>query len=127
MEIVLGYDFNKNEIITNKEKNVNQVEKNILEQIANYLSLSDYNIVANSDDYTTLEYKEYDIVRLKYSQRTKWISIFMTNNDKKENIDNVLFDAQKNKKQLLWKSIITDDIDIYLNFIKNKCSEIDKI
>lgn len=127
MGIQIGFDFNTNKIIKNEEHIINDSEKDILTKIAIDLSLNNYNIFSNTDDYTTLQYKEYDIARIKYTDRTKWIEIFLTKEDKKNNIDNILFETQKNKNKLFWKSIINDEISIYYNFIKNKCNEIDNM
>lgn len=121
----IGFDFLNNKIIKDEGKEKNITEENLLLQIVKDLDLKKYDIVNNSDDYTTLTYKEYDIVRLKYTDSAKWISICLCKNDKKNNIDNILFKTQKNKNQLFWKSIITDNISVYYEFIKNRCNEID--
>lgn len=125
MNIKIGFDFKNNNIIKNENKEKNNIEKDLLLQIVKELNINDYDIVKKSDDYTTLTYKEYDVVRLKYSDSAKWISICLCKNDKKNNIDNILFKTQKNKNQLFWKSIITDNISVYYEFIKNRCNEID--
>lgn len=123
MSIHIGYDFNKKEIITNF-KTINMKENEILEKIAKDIKIDNYVIINNSTDYTTLKYKDYDLVRLKYTESSKWISLFLTKEDKNNNINNILFDAQKNKNQLFWKSNINSDIDIYYSFIKNKYNEL---
>lgn len=123
MSIHIGYDFNKKEIITNF-KTINMKENEILEKIAKDIKIDNYEIINNSTDYTTLKYKDYDLVRLKYTESSKWISLFLTKEDKNNNINNNLFDAQKNKNQLFWKSNINSDIDIYYSFIKNKYNEL---
>ena len=78
--------------------------------------LSDYKdklkIVNNTDSYTTLQYNEMDLIRLKYSDNTKWITIFIPPKFKNEYIDNELFITQKNKNQLHWKSILNDKSDL---------------
>lgn len=128
MSIKIGYDFNNNKLIAEseftKERIKNDDENTILSKIATDLKISNYEIVNNSDDYTTLKYKEYDLIRLKYTDRSKWISLFLTKEDRDSNIDNPLFEVQKNKKQLFWKSFITQDIDIYYPFIKHRYEEI---
>ena len=128
MSIKIGYDFNNNKLIAEseftKERIKNVDENTILSKIATDLKISNYEIVNNSDDYTTLKYKEYDLIRLKYTDRSKWISLFLTKEDRDSNIDNPLFEVQKNKKQLFWKSFITQDFDIYYPFIKHRYEEI---
>lgn len=78
--------------------------------------LSDYKdklkVVNNTDSYTTLQYNEMDLIRLKYSDNTKWITIFIPPKFKNEYIDNELFITQKNKNQLHWKSILNDKSDL---------------
>lgn len=71
-----------------------------------------FSIVKNSKDYTTLKYKAFDIIRLKYSPTSKWIKIFMTPDNKKQYINNHLFDLQKRKNELYWKGIIEEEKDI---------------
>lgn len=69
-------------------------------------------VVSNTDDYTTLQYDEMDLMKLKYSDNAKWITIFVAPKIKKDYIDNELFITQKNKNQLHWKSFIKSDADL---------------
>ena len=65
------------------------------------------NITKNSDSYTTITYTSHevhDIVRFKLTDKTMWVSVFMTKENATNNITNPIFEAQKNKKQLYWKS-----------------------
>lgn len=128
MSINIGYDFKNNKPIVEsdftRERTKNNDEIELLNKIATDLGIVNYEIVNNSDNYTTLKYKEYDLVRLKYTTRTKWISIFLSKEERNSNIDNPLFDAQKNKNQLFWKSTINQDIDIYYPFIEKYYKEI---
>lgn len=84
MNMKIGFDFKNNNIIKNENKEKNITEENLLLQIVKELNIKDYDIVKNSDDYTTLTYKEYDIVRIKYTDSAKWISICLCKNDKKK-------------------------------------------
>ena len=57
----------------------------------------DLKIVHNSSDYTTLKYKEYDIIRFKYGYsgyKGKWVKIFIVPKVKKKYLDNPLFKEQ---------------------------------
>ena len=131
MEINIGYDFNDNKFITGKEKIIRDKEKQILEIIIDSLKekfeKDNFKIEAKSDDYLTLLYKNGDIVRIKYSDRSKWISIFIPPKYKKEFENDILFETQKNKNQLFWKSKITDNnIDKYLKYITIACLETQK-
>ena len=123
MSINIGYNFKNNEFINNL-KTININELNILNQIAKDIGIENFELVNNSEDYTTLKYNDYDLIRLKYTDNAKWISIFLTKEDKSLNIDNILFAAQKNKNQLFWKSDINGDLSVYYSFIKNKYNEL---
>ena len=126
MEIHIGYDFIKNEFIKNKEIPQNEFEYKMLNTIIKELNLNNAVINNNTTDYTTLNYKGIDIVRIKYTDRSKWISIYLTDDDKKEYYDSSLFEIQKNKNQFQWKSKINNDnIEQYYKFIKNRCNFID--
>lgn len=78
--------------------------------------LSDYKdkmqVVSNSGNYTTLKYGDFDLIRLKYNDNTKWITIFIPPKYKNDYIDSDLFITQKNKNQLHWKSLINDKTDL---------------
>lgn len=128
MSIEFGYDFNNDRIITKKEIPINNIEVSMLEKIINDLNLKDAVVNTNTTDYTTLNYKLRDIVRLKYTDKSKWISVYLTDSDKKEYIDSPLFEAQKNKNKFQWKSKLeNDDLKKYYIFIKNRCNFIDEI
>lgn len=133
MKITLGYDFEKKEIITEKRENeINLNEKMILESIIenleNEFNKSNFSIVASTTNYLTLKYKEYDIARIKYTNKSKWISVFIVNKDLRSQYENnKLFETQKNKKQLHWKSILSnEDISDYLKILRVACEDINK-
>lgn len=67
-----------------------------------------FKYVKPSNDYTTIQYKDYDFVRLKYTNNAKWIKIPMSTEMKKKYKDNSLFDAEENKNKVMWKSNIKD-------------------
>lgn len=132
MEINIGYDFNDNKFIAGKEKIIHNKEKQILEIIIDSLKekfgKDNFKIEAKSDDYLTLLYKNGDIVRIKYSDRSKWISIFIPPKYRKEFENDMLFETQKNKNQLFWKSTITENnIGKYLKYITIACLETQKL
>lgn len=98
-----------------KESNSYDTEVDILTDfIESYLS--DYkdklDIVSNCDKYTTLKYGDYDLIRLKYSDNTKWLTIFINPKMKEDFENSELFISQKNKNQLHWKSILSDRTDL---------------
>lgn len=121
----IGYDFINNKIIDN-EKVVNENEKSILEDICNHLECdsNDLKIVANSTDYTTLQYKDVDIVRVKNTNATQWIKIRISNTDFKNEKENSLFMLQNNKNESMWKCSIYD-IDNLYPFINRAIEMID--
>lgn len=130
MEIKIGYDFNNNDFRFTDEKEINEDEYNILNSIKKELSgffdASNFKIVKNSDDYSTLQYKNIDIARIKYTDRAKWISIFISGECKKDNINNPLFSKEKNKNKVHWKSDLeNNNISIYMPFLKKSCIKID--
>lgn len=92
--------------------------------------LTDYkdklHIVSNSSSYTTLRYGIMDLIRLKYSEKAKWLTIFMPPKVNKEYIDNDLFTNQKNKNQIHWKSFIDDSSELS-NFVEICLKDIDFI
>lgn len=130
MEIKIGYDFNNNDFRFTDEKEINEDEYNILNSIKKELSgffdANNFKIVKNSDDYSTLQYKNIDIARIKYTDRAKWISIFISDECKKDNINNPLFSKEKNKNKVHWKSDLeNNNISIYMPFLKKSCIKID--
>lgn len=127
MSIKIRYDFEKNKVITDTETTVNNFEYSLLQKIINELDLTDAIINNNTTDYTTLNYKGFDIVRIKYTNKSKWISIFLSDEDKKIYNNSALFEAQKKKTQLHWKSKLYDDnLEPYYQLIRNRCLIIEK-
>lgn len=118
-------------ITENKENKNFNIEMNILEyiirQIANSVDKESLNIVSKCNDYTTLCYKEHDIVRLKCSDKSKWIKVFIFKENKEQYINSELFVNQKNKNEYMWKGSFNDmdDIDNYLDIINYHCKRID--
>lgn len=93
-------------------------EEEILEE---YIKNFDYDlkIVHNSDNYTTVQYKDYDLFRLKFGIG-KWVEICMPTKIKKKYIDNPLFVAEPNKNRVFWKARIDkpEDLDNFIDIIK---------
>lgn len=121
----IGFDFNKGTIISSGDKPQNEDENRIIYAILDKLDVDTEmcKIEKNSTDYTTLKYKQYDLLRIKYTNGAKWIKILMANKElKNEYMDNPLFEVQKNKNEIMWKSTINnidDYIDILNKVIKN--------
>lgn len=95
----------------------------------NNVDTSTVKLMNKSEDYITLvNLKEYDILRFKLTDRTKWVTIMIPYKDRKKEIDNSLFKDQKNKKQIYWKAKLNSYMDInkYEQFIINAYNEIQK-
>lgn len=82
-------------------------------------------IERKSNNYATIVIvgeRPVDLIRFKYGARAKWIAVPLTRDDAKSNVDNPLFTAQKNKKQLMWKANISSisDVDKFIPFVLNR-------
>lgn len=81
-----GYNFETNEFISNK-KEINAVEIEAVNNILDRLDLSNYDesqlkIEKKSKDYTSLTYRDIDVLRIKITDRVKWIIIPIEKNEK---------------------------------------------
>lgn len=77
----------------------------------------DFKIVKPSQNYTTLKYKDYDLIRLKYTDITKWLEVPVIKDMKKKYIGDPLFE-EKTKKNIFWKSFLNDtDLSAYKEII----------
>lgn len=87
-------------------------------------------IVRKSDSYTTIVVKgkewDFDLIRFKFTERTKWLSLQLSREDRITFENDVLFDAQKKKTQLHWKSKMSsiNESSKYKQLIVNSYSEI---
>lgn len=112
------YEHNKTE---------EEIAKTIIDDLGVDKTLFEY--AKPCEDYSTIRYKGYDLFRLKYTENTKWIRIPMTTQMRKDNIDNKLFDAEKNKNKVLWKSELSNPFvykDLLLEFIAFRDEELQK-
>ena len=126
--IKIGYDFINKKIIKNEPRLIVESEKSILEKMIPNLRCNpdDLKIVANSDDYTTLQYKQIDIVRIKYTNAAKWIKIRMSIVDMKGEINNPLFVLQNKKTESMWKCNV-NDIDKLYPYLNNFIKQFDEV
>ena len=120
--------FGKVEFIKYLKVRKNNIkEQQVLNNIISKLNNKDLIIQKNSDNYTTLCYKGFNLARMYVNSKTKIIKLLLTSNDKKKYIDDPLFSIQSNKKEVLWSSLYSDNnIDTYIKLIQNKIEEIDK-
>lgn len=87
---------------------LNDEEQEFIDMVFSFLAsrvdLSDLRLDKRSDNYTSLIYGEYnDFLRFRLSARTKWLSLRLPSDIKASNMDNSLFDAQKNKNSFIGK------------------------
>lgn len=75
-----------------------------------------FKYVKPCEDYSTIQYKGYDFIRIKYTDKSKWIRIPMTTEMRKKYKDDSLFDAEKNKNKVMWKSNI-ENLHDYKNIL----------
>lgn len=87
-----------------------EAEEEAANTIIDYLGVdkSLFKYVKPCDDYSTIKYKEFDLFRIKYTDKAKWIKTLMPTEIRKKHIDDPLFDAEKNKNRVFWKSNIND-------------------
>lgn len=77
-------------------------------------------------DYSTIQYRDDDLFRIKYTDRAKWIQIPVPNDMREKYKDDPLFEAQKKKNVLMWKSNITDLHD-YKDLLLGTIEEINSL
>lgn len=121
MEIRIGYGFND-------DNNINKEESDILEQMIPNLNVmypDKLKIVANTTDYTTLQYNDLDIIRVKSTLSTQWLKIRVSTKVRKEQAENPLFNEQVKKTETMWKCRVSD-IDKLYPYINDSIKEIFK-
>lgn len=82
--------------------------KFILNLICNQRDCENLSLERRSDDYLSIVIGEYDFLRFKLTDRTKWLSVLIPPNLKSKYFDSPLFKEQKNKNQIQWKSKFND-------------------
>ena len=135
MEIKLEFDPNTLKVIqpdSDRCVELNELEKEVFDKIIHMISndvdISKIRLEKRSDAYTSVVFGNLnDFMRFKFTDKTKWISLRLPREIAKENMDNPLFDAQKNKRQLHWKSKLksVDEIELLKPFIISSCYECD--
>ena len=106
-----------------KELNPSPEESEFLERVLPLLPADSVTVERRSDDYLSLICNEIDFLRFKLSSRTKWLSLNLPKDLKKEYKESALFRAQEKKTAVHWKSVFTDmsDIDVYRDLIIASC------
>ena len=90
-------------------KSEEEAANKIIDDLGIDKSLFEY--VKPRQEYSTIRYKGIDLFRIKYTDNTKWIQVPMTTQMRKANMDNPLFDIEKNKNKVFWKSNINNLLD----------------
>lgn len=90
-------------------KSEEEAANKIIDDLGIDKSLFEY--VKPSQEYSTIRYKGFDLFRIKYTDNTNWIQVPMTTQMRKANMDNPLFDIEKNKNKVFWKSNINNLLD----------------
>ncbi len=130
MSITISLENGKLSISSSFEKELNmsplerEASEVFISLICDSVDCSKVRIERKSDSYISMIYGEYnDFLRFKISKNTKWLSIRLCKEDSINNINNPLFEAQTNKKQLHWKSKFSSlaDLPKYKSFLVNSC------
>ena len=82
--------------------------KFIFNLICNQRECENLLLERRNDDYLSIVIGEYDFLRFKLSDRTKWLSVLIPPILKSKYVDSPLFKEQKNKNQIQWKSKFND-------------------
>lgn len=77
------------------------------------------------EDYTTIQYKDGDLIRIKYTDKVKWIRVRTTPEIREKYKDDPLFDAEKSKNKVMWKSNI-ENLHDYKNILLETIKIIDE-
>lgn len=100
----------------NKALNLNDNEVKLASAIVDAListgvDKNKIDVVRKSNDYATVVHhgKEWDVdlARFKFTPRAKWVSVPIPESKAEQLKDSPMFSAQRNKKQLMWKSKIS--------------------
>ena len=135
MRIVIGMDRNGNFIHESGEYEVNLTDyeqkfyETLINCLKNDIDTSKISLEKSSNSYTSVHYGDSvasDFIRFKLTDRTKWMSLSIAQEDRKGNKNNVFFAAQKNKGQRHWKAqlISINDFLPHMDLIINSINEI---
>jgi hypothetical protein len=86
-------------------------------------------VTRKSDSYATIVLRgndwDYDFVRFKFTDKTKWIALNLSKADRAVYKADALFEAQKKKTQIQWKSVLQsiEELPKYKKLIVNSYSE----
>lgn len=112
--------------VLDKELSLNSDEEAALKIISSFLPNELLNYVSverRSKNYVSMFCGVNDFLRFKYSARSKWLSLRLPHDVAALNVDNPLFSAQSNKKQLHWRGNLCslEDLELFKEFIFASC------
>ena len=79
-------------------------------------------ITSKSSNYKSIVIRgkvcDFDLMRFKFTDKTAWVAVPLSNADNKEYRDDPRFAAQKNKNQFVWKAKIgfPEDVSQFIPF-----------
>ena len=130
MKIVLGYENGHLILGEDDDKyhdNPNgELEEEILLHYAKNFDKEMY-VEHKSKNYSTLMYQDYDVIRFHYSNISKWIEIYITNEERDKYRNSSLFQETKNFNKLMWFSRINNPNDLvnFIDIVNHDLKEID--
>ncbi|USK62273.1 hypothetical protein [Peribacillus asahii] len=126
--IKLSHYGEERDINLNEEET--QAVKLIFEMLEDtVIDIDKLKVTRKSDNYATIVLRgndwDFDFVRFKFTNRTKWIALNLSKADRAAYKDDTLFEAQKKKTQIQWKSVLQsiEDLPKYKNLMVNSYSE----
>ena len=93
------------------------------------INLEKLEVTRKSESYATIVLRgkdwDFDFVRFKFTDKTKWIALNLSKADRATYKDDALFEAQKKKTQIQWKSVLQSvgDLPKYKNLMVNSYNE----
>jgi len=122
-KIVVGFGLPEGPEITPTDEELRACQI-IKEALADRFDVSAFSVEKKSSNYTTLVYKKHDVLRVKITDRAKWISVYVYGDDRDAYADSPLFAIEKNKQQLAWKAAIekADDVAGFADFCAKSCA-----
>ena len=116
-QIVIGLS-DTSDSVTEYKKESNETEETVCTYIMRKMTENrdpkhKFVIQHKSDNYTTLVYRNIDLVRVKWTPQAKWIAIYMGSKEMSDKYkDDPRFIEQSNKNQIQWRTGCLDENDL---------------
>lgn len=128
VEISVGIKERQTECVNGNVEQEKEILNKWIPFIEKRYSITNLTIEENATDYTTLKYDDWDLIRLHYGEKTKWVKLIIASKYKKQYIDDSRFASEKNKNKVVWKlDIENDDINYFLDILDNIVDHIKKV